>query len=131
MMAAEWGICSEMKQGQVDVLCCTYVDTVAKFVMGYGLSFYSRQCLTQPLSHSISCHMFHLTLLTLLAYQHLCTHVLRVLIEASSNELFEGSRVVPCQFWRVVLWDKEEHTHWVEIGMRGLPLCQLNRCDAK
>lgn len=55
------------------------------------------------------------------------TYVLRVLIEASGNEFFEGPGVVPCEFGWVVLWDEEEDAHWMEVGVGRLTLGQLNR----
>lgn len=59
------------------------------------------------------------------------THILWLLIETSGHKFLKGSGIVPSEFWRVVLWYEEEHTHWVEVGVRGLPLCQLNGCDAQ
>lgn len=59
------------------------------------------------------------------------TYIFGVFVETEGYKLFEGLGVVSLQVWWVALGDQEEHSHWVEVGMRGFPLSQLNGRDTQ
>lgn len=59
------------------------------------------------------------------------TYILGVLVEALRDKLLEGLGVAPFELGRVALRDQEQHSHWMILGVRGFPFCQLNRCDSQ
>lgn len=59
------------------------------------------------------------------------THIFRVFIEAERDKLLESFRVATLELRRVALWDKKQDPHWVVLGMRGFPFCQLYSRDPK
>lgn len=59
------------------------------------------------------------------------TYIFRVLIETRLDELLELFGVIACELGRVVLGNKEENPHRVQLAIRWLALRQLNRRDAQ
>ena len=60
-----------------------------------------------------------------------CAYILGVLVQAEGDKLLEELGVISLQLRRVALGDEEEHSHGMEVCVRGFPMCQLNRCDAQ
>ena len=54
-----------------------------------------------------------------------------MLFRSGLHELLEGFAVVPFQRRGVVLWDKEQDLHGMQLGMRRLPLGKLDGRDAQ
>lgn len=57
------------------------------------------------------------------------TYIIRVLLQTSSNELFERLGEVALQHWGRVLGDQEQDAHRVQVSIWRLALGHFNRRD--
>lgn len=58
-------------------------------------------------------------------------YILRVLVEASLDEVLERLRITPGELWRIVFGDEEEDAHRVELGVWRFTFGELNCGDAE
>lgn len=59
------------------------------------------------------------------------THIFRILVQASLDEILELFRIAACQLRRVVLRYQKEHPHRMQLRVGGFAFGQLDRCDAQ
>jgi hypothetical protein len=58
-------------------------------------------------------------------------YIFRIFIETSLDKFLELFRIIARQLWRIVLWDKEKDSHWMQIRIGWLPFGKFDSRDAQ
>ena len=59
------------------------------------------------------------------------TYMIRILVEAGFHKQLELLAELTLQRRRIILGNEEENPHGVQVRVRGLPFCELQRRDAQ